>query len=581
MAGAQVSGLTAMKIQVKNFRGVERCVINVAPIALLGGVNGAGKSSICQAVAAALSASTIPFYRSSRPDKPVLTKTLAKALVRGGTKEGGVQITVEGGMVNVHWPSHDINTDGIPPKASKLACGLIVPMDMDDTERQKFLSDLLDCAPSAQDVANACKDVGLPDVADEFKPESKLTAGAALYQAISVQGWDNAHRGAKEKGARLKGAWEAATNTDYGNKKAEGWLPEGWDAALADIPIDAFEEELANARQAVENAVGALAVDTAELTRLAGLANREGELRLQIEQDQPNLVKARQVLADARAKFSAIHIPADMPCPGCGEILEFKAGVLIKAECTSAERKKLLKSKEKAEADATKAHDDLKPLEEAENKLRMEYGAVSHAPKTYAEAKAKAGSQEVLDAARAKSAKLDAQLAAIRKKQQGDAFHKQIVEQQKIIDILAPEGLRRAKLSRALTEFNTKTLAPLCVASEFPAVTVNDQLDVLYGGRPYYLLSESEKFRVRAVMQTGIAKTDGSALVILDGADILDGDGRNGLFGMMDAAEPMKFLVAMTVNSKSKIPVLEDGQGATYWVEGGNVSLMAVEAATA
>ena len=42
-----------LQAKVRGFRGCERADIEIDPISLLAGLNGAGKSSICQAIAAA------------------------------------------------------------------------------------------------------------------------------------------------------------------------------------------------------------------------------------------------------------------------------------------------------------------------------------------------------------------------------------------------------------------------------------------------------------------------------------------------------------------------------------------------
>ena len=54
-----------LTITVRNFRGIADAVVQVAPIALVMGRNRVGKSSLCQAVGAALSGSHSPAQRRS------------------------------------------------------------------------------------------------------------------------------------------------------------------------------------------------------------------------------------------------------------------------------------------------------------------------------------------------------------------------------------------------------------------------------------------------------------------------------------------------------------------------------------
>ncbi len=65
-----------MKINISNFRGLADLRANAAPLLLLAGSNGAGKSSACMAIAAAASGALLP---------EGLTKKAAGLLVRGHT----------------------------------------------------------------------------------------------------------------------------------------------------------------------------------------------------------------------------------------------------------------------------------------------------------------------------------------------------------------------------------------------------------------------------------------------------------------------------------------------------------------
>ena len=90
-----------------------------------------------------------------------------------------------------------------------------------------------------------------------------------------------------------------------------------------------------------------------------------------------------------------------------------------------------------------------------------------------------------------------------------------------------------------------------------------------YGGRPYGLLSESEGFRSRAVLAIACAKMDGSPVVILDGAEVLDRDGRNGLIGAIKASGKMALLGMMFMASADVPDLAKAGLGESYWIENG------------
>ncbi len=92
-------------------------------------------------------------------------------------------------------------------------------------------------------------------------------------------------------------------------------------------------------------------------------------------------------------------------------------------------------------------------------------------------------------------------------------------------------------------------------------------MTITYRGRAT-LLSGGEIYRLRAALQVAFAKIDGSAMVILDGADILDNQGRQGLIRMLAAAK-VPALIGMTYAGPKAVPDLSLAGGATYWIDGG------------
>ena len=109
----------------------------------------------------------------------------------------------------------------------------------------------------------------------------------------------------------------------------------------------------------------------------------------------------------------------------------------------------------------------------------------------------------------------------------------------------------------------------LCDAAEWKDVAVDPAMTLTYGGRPYALLSTSEQYRVRAVLAVAMARLDGSDLVVIDAADVLDGETRSGLFAMLEEAE-LAALVCMTLTRRGQCPDLAElGLGCSYWIEAG------------
>jgi len=143
------------------------------------------------------------------------------------------------------------------------------------------------------------------------------------------------------------------------------------------------------------------------------------------------------------------------------------------------------------------------------------------------------------------------------------------------------KGRPGQKLPERLDPFNV-TLRELALAAEWPIPWLTPEMDVLVLNRPQVLWSESEVYRTEVLLRLATAALDGSDLVIIDAADILDAQGRNGLASVLTmAGRPA--LVTATYNEPRFVPDLEAaGLGRSYWIEDGVARpLIRVEAAAA
>jgi hypothetical protein len=547
------------EIKVRGFRGAERGDILIEPIALLAGSNFQGKSSMCQAAAAVVTGQAIPFFRSTKPDKPMLTKSAAKQLVRGGMDKGSVTLADgEEVLAQVNWPSMQVTGNG-EAQCSKIAAGLVNPLEMEDDDRQAFFSALLQSEPTDVDIEEAFKDAKIPD-----------GTASEVRKSLAVNGWDVSHKGFKEDGAHLKGQWEAHAGTKFGASKAASWRPEGWRDNLEGVSLEQIGSQVSEAQRKVEAAIAALAVGDEQLQQLKVKAEAEEHAAVAKEKASSKLAALQEDYNRAKAALSKIVVPQALACPHCGGAVQLEGQKLVES---MASAKQIAEAQEKYDV-ARSQMDDAKAAVEAADKAftaaKAAWEAVRGSKDALLQADHRKGNQDAVDVARDFAAGMQKDKERISAVLACTKLAEQIAANQKVVDILAPEGLRRQKLAKALASFNKSVLAPLCAAADFPAVTVDEELDVLYGGRPYFLLSESEKYRVRSVLQLSIARKDGSPISIFDGADILDQTGRNGLFNMLASIDDMGFIVAMTVEKPDDVPNLADaGIGHTYWVQDG------------
>ncbi|WP_291785306.1 hypothetical protein [Luteibacter sp.] len=222
-------------------------------------------------------------------------------------------------------------------------------------------------------------------------------------------------------------------------------------------------------------------------------------------------------LKEWEAKVSVLkgsaHSQNALPCPDCGTMLVLKDGVLVHAA-------PLAKGTE----------DDLARLPEYEKALHLLQSAVANDKRDLAEADAAAKAIAELEAAVGSApdeaeihaarkhlddlkaersditAKLTGQQDAERQAKQADeratkalAAHESVLAWIAIADALAPDGIPGEMLAEALTPLN-EPLTDAAEISEWADVTVTRDMQVLAGGRPYALLSESEKWRADAML---------------------------------------------------------------------------------
>lgn len=549
-----------MKISVRDYRGIERADVDLAPVALVAGMNEQGKSCLAQATRAALVGFAIPI--------PGLRKKDAKLLVRDGAESGHVKVTAGETSVTVTWPSAEVNVGETDETwCSAYAAGEQHVFDLDDRARAKVLAGYLKTDPTREDLTAALTDAGY--------------AGHAIDEAWNLVtgplGWDGAYKRAREHTARLKGQWEGVTREKYGSKKAENWTPDGLDQATAKALIGALDQAIAEAKAEHERVVGRRAVDEAHVQALRASAAQVPVFEQECANAEARTSEATERLRELRCKTPAPIPQQPMNCPKCQAPLKVERGELVEVEKppTKAQITKARKAQEAHEAEVTKAGFYSNQADKALADSRAKLAAARRAAAELAEIDAKQSTGEASTEAdvEAARARVQAAQAALERRRAWDRawdLHQQIAQNDKLVDILAPEGLRRRKLAEGLAMFNGR-LADLCRAAGWPVVRFDESLQAHYGTRPLWAASKSGQWRARVVVQVAMAQIDGSAALVIDEADILDFRGRNALFALLNAAK-LPALVCMTINKPDLVPDLEAvGMGRSYWVQDGIV----------
>lgn len=539
-----------MNVLISNFRGIKRAEINLSKLALVAGANAAGKSSVAHAVAAALSGAVVPLAG--------LKKTEAGMLVHAGTGRGTISVDTEQGAIRVDYPQARIETTGQPPAASLFAVGLKSIVDMPGKEAAATLIEYLKATPARGDVLDATEKLGL----DEKQQEQ-------LWQKISDLGWDGAHAAAKEMGVKLKGQWEAATGERYGSSKGESWVPKGWETGLEAASEESLAADLTQAREFVEAAIAANAVTAADRDRWKATADGVDEARILLERstiarDAFNakaeaLQNAWQTLPKPGAAEQCV------PCPHCGADVVIRGGTLAAPVLTDAkedrERNDAILKAEAAYTDAiNKRNAEVTTMALLSKRIRDGQAAAKSLASTPESAPA-----ADLEHAREVAQRAEVRAAAFRAHRTAARLHHGIGLNALVQAMLAPDGLRLARLRAALREFNT-TIGALCSTAGWGMVEIGEDAAASYDGKPLVLLSASETFRVRATLQAAMASMDKSAALVVDAADVLDRAGRNCLMRMLGSVK-LPSVVCMTM-ARADVPDMKD-RGTSYWIEGG------------
>lgn len=548
---------------VKNFLGLQSAEIDIDSVVLVSGRNYQGKSSFLKGVGAALTGMACP---------PAIHKKDAEMLVNDSADYAKVEITGSEGSSYVTWPSCEVTSQGKPPRASAFAVGLLSYPDLDSATRATTLINYLKADPTAEDLKAAF-----------IKAEVQIKSLESIWGLIKKDGWDGAWKRAKEEAVSGKRAWEKLTGDRYGSSKAPQWTPAGWTVELARHSENELLTVLEDRKKRVEDALAAAGADQAKIDELKKQADQLPEFTKRLSaliKNIADLAAQDQKLQERLAALPTVpNQEGATVCPCCGKGVVVKVIGAGKYRLDKIEEVDDLESlrREKDINDATTVVAETRSiLHRLQGEKPTLEGAIENAKKAKAEhdklmaKEAKGKATETPEAAKAALSKAESDLAMKKKKIEADDTHYEIARMEAIAPILAPEGVRKQKLQESLVEFNKALKEKICDIAEWPTVAVNEDLNLTISGRPYsILISESEKWRCRVVMQIAMAEMDPSDMLIIDGVEILDGPARNGLLDLLaDVGIPT--ILGMTEAKPQNVPDLaKHGLGMSLWVEGG------------
>lgn len=551
-------------LKIRGIAGIERADIDIHGITLLVGVTGAGKTTVADCAAAALTGN--PMMRG------ITQKNRLGSLVRSGHDSGYLVLSDESGEISIKYPDAETVTEGTPLVASPVAAGQIKIAAIKDAERSKQLLAILGADPTKDDLIKAFKSEDMPDGAVD-----------KVWKVIEDNGWDAAAKKAEDRGREHKGRWEQATGGErYGSAKSQDWRPEGWVEDLEGADLSALEQKLGDAQKAYAELAGKNKATDVDRERLETLRAELPETEDRLENAQAAHAAAVKASADAWEALNALPpIPKDqsIDCPHCGK------GVVVRI--AGADKYTLLKDEDglseeqiaKRRADQTAATTAVanagtakdaaeRELRNAQNAFEQKKAEISKYEDLLA--RGESGDADALDAALHAVEQAGEHLSLVRMKSEAEKITKIIAVNAKLVEILRPDGLRKKKLRKQLQSFN-KSLADLSKLAGTPTVEIEYDLSVTFGGRNYALLSAGEKLVVDATLQAAVAGVDGSKMIVVDGGETAVGPYRAGLMKMI-SAQKIDAIICVAIKHHLDAPDLaKSGKGETYWVQDGEV----------
>jgi hypothetical protein len=408
---------------------------------------------------------------------------------------------------------------------------------------------------------------------------------AKLPQAEPLAAWVKL---AETSASEARGAWKAVAGETYGAVKAETWSA----PAAAEPPAGAAQdarEAVAAARFGIEilnrdlgaydAAARAGTVHSGQIEMLRRRVDHLPVLRERVAE-----AEAAKTAAEAAATKSAStheYIKAHLPpkhydCPECGSAVALLPTGLAKCEIPKnasthdqesaafdamQEARDFAAAKLAAWATEQRALDAATEAQQMLNELVRAVAPdmpIGNREDLVAEIDDARIQLEKLEAAlSAATAQVSAHKAATERTTKAAAHHAAVKAWLKLAADLAPDGIPGDLLARALDPFNA-TLRDQAAATNWRTPMIDAGMQITAGGRPYALLSQSEKWRVDAILSVAVAIHSGLRFVILDRFDELEVAARRGalgwLYGLTKTEALDSVVVLATLQAAPQVP---------------------------
>jgi len=569
-----------MQLRIRNVLGLEdvRLPLPAAGLTLVAGLNGAGKSSLLECIAAA----ALGDWKM----RGVALKRDAAELVRNGADQGSILLEHPAGSVRITYPDGKVERQGKTVEyGTPLGIGALKWMDLSPEQRARELSDRFGMAPSRDDFDGWWRThpaAGLsPDALDGSMAHEAIKL---LWQDIEVSGWDAIAKRVEGEIKMLQGQWREVTGVNWGDRLRQTWAPDGLYR----------DEEYSHAD--AQHAVGAATDALADLLRQKAASATERQAAADAAAPLADLEKQRDAQAATLAEIDvetervvgeleAVGEPIDPrtfpSCPHCFASIRVvrspSAGVALEKPT-----KKAMSVDEYQKQLALRAalNGTLAQLKERRAAADRQQVQLAERIRVAMEAKAKHEGMAVLPdadhgaitAARRALDEAEKRLKSIRTLARAKEINAEWEHGCAILDGLLPTGIRAGVFERKMSALNEQ-LASFSGAAGMHAVGIALDCTLTYDGRRYPRLSESEKWRADLVMALLLAEREGSRLLLVDRLDLLHPQAREGVARLL-AGTKRSVIATMTARAWDPryVPDLDSHKlGHACWLGGGKL----------